>query len=209
MQTRVFSTWPCFRPPEMKLRCSCLCRPMPANCNKKNASTSEVQRLHDLHAPPMTNRTCPAHSSSGDTIFVGVHGSSYNSSPSSGGAGPLERHLEAAISRMPSSRQLPPETSRTARPPPTVRRQDRELGLPRLHMARHQNPRVGRGSPELWTSRGSHLEDMPSSRQLRSEIENGPTHPHTVRRHDLVVDDDEVVKNKVDDPVLPAKCAGA
>ena len=120
MQTRVFSTWPCFRPPEMKLRCSCLCRPMPANCNKKDASTSEVQRLHDLQAPPMTNRTCPAHSSSGDTIFVGVHGSSYNSSPSSGGAGPLERHLEAAISRMPSSRQLPPETSRTARPTPTL-----------------------------------------------------------------------------------------
>jgi hypothetical protein len=118
MQTRVFSTWPCFRPPEMKLRSSCLCRQMPANCIKKDASTSEVQRLHDLQAPPMTNRTCPAHSSSGDSMFVGVHGSSYNSSPSSGGAGPLERHLEAAISRMHSSRQLPPETSRTARPPP-------------------------------------------------------------------------------------------
>ena len=46
MQTSVFSTWPCFRPPaEMKLRSSCLCRQMPANCIIKDASTSEVQRL--------------------------------------------------------------------------------------------------------------------------------------------------------------------
>ena len=46
MQTSVFSTWPCFRPPdEMKLRSSCLCRQMPANCIIKDASTSEVRRL--------------------------------------------------------------------------------------------------------------------------------------------------------------------
>ena len=45
MQTRVFSRWPCFKPPEMKLRSSCLCRPIPANCIRKDASTSEVQRL--------------------------------------------------------------------------------------------------------------------------------------------------------------------
>ena len=46
MQTRVFSTWPCFKPPGwMTLRSSCLCRQMPANCIKKDASPSEVQRL--------------------------------------------------------------------------------------------------------------------------------------------------------------------
>ena len=46
MQTRVFSTWPRFRPPdEMTLRSSCLCRQMQANCIKKDAITSEVQRL--------------------------------------------------------------------------------------------------------------------------------------------------------------------
>ena len=46
MQTRVFSTWPCFKPPGgMTLRSSCLCRQMPANCINKDASTSEVQRL--------------------------------------------------------------------------------------------------------------------------------------------------------------------
>ena len=194
-------TWPCSRPQIQSANVnanSCF-----LNVAVFQAARDETAKLLSMSA----NAGQLPHSSSGDTMFVGVHGSPYNSPPSPGGAGPLGRHLEAAISRMHSSRQLPPETSRTARPPPTVRRQDRELGLPRLHMARHQNPRVGRGSPELWTSRGSHL--VPSSRQLRSEIENGPTHPHTVRRHDLVVDDDEVVKNKVDDPVLPAKCAGA
>lgn len=63
MQTRVLSTWPCFRPPEMKLRSSCPCRPIPANCTRKDASRSEVQRLLICkpHAHVETAIALPSH----------------------------------------------------------------------------------------------------------------------------------------------------
>ena len=121
---------------------------------------SRPEQGRDL--PPRSGPARRDHSSSvDDSIFVGVHGSSYNSSPSSGGTGRAcpetsrSSHLEDAFLEAAATRNL--ENGPT---PPTVRRQDRELGLPRLqNTARHQNPRVGRGLSRA-------LEKQPSRRCL-------------------------------------------
>ena len=132
---------------------------------------SRPEQGRDL--PPRSGPARRDHSSSvDDSIFVGVHGSSYNSSPSSGGTG-----------------RACPETSRSS----------------------HLEDAFLEATGPVQSSGEAAISKMPSSRQLRPEtIMNGPTHPPpTVRRHDLVMDDDELIHDKMPDPVLVTKCSRA